>query len=189
MRACVQVDCDVKSAAAALYAATASSSSAADSLPTISLLPFLGPAASSATKAPSGGAAARTLYTEYGRRSSFSFEPCTTAASGGSGSSYAAGGGSLSACAATAADKEDGDLSAYTTVTDVTPCSSDAGSAPCVRCTAAGLTLGVCLPGRYLLQYSVSDADGNTATAALAVIVEQLAASSFEFTVKVGTGK
>lgn len=48
-------------------------------------------------------------------------------------------------------------------IRDVT--CSDPEDLECLPCTAISLTLGTCFSGKHKLEYSVTDADGNTAVA------------------------
>lgn len=87
---------------------------------------------------------------QYGVPPGYSLDTCDKATLGGFG-----------ICASYAIDPQDGDLSANVTVTDVTPCPPRVPL--CMRCAPAAATAGLCLPGKYLLRYSVSDTDGNVA--------------------------
>lgn len=62
---------------------------------------------------------------------------------------------------------------------DVSPCGDD----ECLRCTATTLTLGTCLPGTYVLQYSVADEDGNRVQAFWDVYVESRNVTTLDLTI------
>lgn len=75
----------------------------------------------------------------------------------------------LLGCFAVATDSRGSDLSPNITVTDITcpePTDTD-----CLSCTLASLILGSCPAGQHVFRYSVTDADGNTASATATFIV------------------
>ncbi|KAG1675982.1 hypothetical protein FOA52_014226 [Chlamydomonas sp. UWO 241] len=117
----------------------------------------------------------QTVFVVYGTSAPVSLLPCTSIDAVGS-------------CAAAAvqlsADGSLTDLSSSISVTDVTPVddgTDDGASAATAvgRCSAPALSLGTCLPGVYVLQYSVP---GASQPAHLSVVVEQLAATKFAYT-------
>ncbi|PNH05934.1 hypothetical protein TSOC_007762, partial [Tetrabaena socialis] len=120
------------------------------------------PGNSKAGNTSGNGTDGLSLTLTYGQAAPLSLAPCATFAAGLAGS-----------CAAMALDSSGGDLSVDLTATDVSPCSSSAGS--CYRCSPYDLTVGTCLPGRYTMRYRVVDADGRSAQADLQVAVEQRA--------------
>ncbi|KAG1675986.1 hypothetical protein FOA52_014230 [Chlamydomonas sp. UWO 241] len=117
----------------------------------------------------------QTVFVVYGTPAPVSLLPCTSV-------------GAVGSCAAAAvqlsADGSLYDLSPLVSVNDVTPVddgTNDGASAATVlgRCSAPALSLGTCLPGVSVLQYSVP---GASQPAFLSVVVEQLAATEFAYT-------
>ena len=110
-----------------------------------------------------------TLYLQYNQPSPLSLLPCASLPA--ANSSVAA------ACAAAAFDTSSGaDLCGLIWVQDV---STIVGQA---KCSASSLTLGNCLPGQYTLQYTVTNAAGQSVSAFLLVLVETLASAGFSYT-------
>jgi hypothetical protein len=96
----------------------------------------------------------QTVFAVYGTPAPVSLLPCTSVGAAGS---CAAAAVQLSANGSLA------DLSTSVSVTDVTPVDdgTDEGASAATalsRCGAAALSLGTCLPGVYVLQYSVPGA-------------------------------
>jgi hypothetical protein len=71
-------------------------------------------------------------------------------------------------CRAVAWDDGEGDLSAYVTVEQLSPCEG------CSGCAVQLVTAGVCPPGVYLYRYAVADLAGNVGEATLAVRLVQV---------------
>ncbi|GFH16742.1 uncharacterized protein HaLaN_13226, partial [Haematococcus lacustris] len=142
------VSCEARAALAAL-----AGPSSTPSVVSIVLLP------SSAVNATAAAGTNQTLFLEYGRLAPLSLAPCPRNTSLTT---------SVVTCAAVAWDDQEGDLSPFMDMPqDVSP-----GSQP--RCSAASLTSGTCLPGRYTLVYFATNSAGTaTATALLTVYVEQ----------------
>lgn len=88
---------------------------------------------------------------QYGVAPSYSLDACENAPLGEG----------FAICGAYARDPQDGDITSRISVTDVTPCPPL--TPLCMRCAAAAASAGLCLPGKYLLRYAVSDSDGNLA--------------------------
>ncbi|KAG1656783.1 hypothetical protein FOA52_007831 [Chlamydomonas sp. UWO 241] len=114
----------------------------------------------------------QTVFVVYGTPAPVSLLPCTSV-------------GAVGSCAAAAVQLSTNgslvDLSPSVSATDVTPVddgTDDGASAATAlgRCSAATLSLGTCLPGVYVLQYSVL---GASQPAHLSIVVEQLAATEF----------
>ena len=120
--------------------------------PILTLLPTIGP--------PS--AENQTIYLGYGRPAPFSLGPCTSISSNSS---------AAPSCAASAYDLFDGDLSYAINVVDVT---STPGHVLCSSASMSQMTKGQCLPGQYLIRYSVTNSVGLTTSAFLNVIVQEL---------------
>lgn len=106
------------------------------------------------------GVQQRTAVVPYGCPPPRSLLPCASAADTGT------------SCTAVAFDATGNDLSASLAVTDASNCSSTpssaAGQSPCAwPCDLSTAGQGACLPGQYRFNYSVTDANGRSATAQL----------------------
>ena len=121
--------------------------------PALTLLPTITPSSS----------INQTVYLGYGKPAPFSLGPCATINSGNSSSAPT--------CAASAYDLLDGDISYAITPVDIT---SSPGHVQCSSASMTQMTLGRCLPGRYLIRYSVTNSLGITSSVFLTVFVEEL---------------
>ena len=126
-------------------------------------------AAAAAAKATAAVPVNSTLYLQYNQPSPLSLLPCASLPV--ANSSVAA------PCAAAAFDTSSGaDLCGLIWVQDVSMIADQA------KCSASSLTLGTCLPGQYTLQYTVTNAAGQSVSAFLLVLVETLASAGFSYT-------
>eukprot|EP00879_Flechtneria_rotunda_P033240 GHRR01036794.1.p1 GENE.GHRR01036794.1~~GHRR01036794.1.p1 ORF type:complete len:1082 (+),score=385.26 GHRR01036794.1:389-3247(+) len=116
---------------------------------------------------PSAG----TVYLEYGRPAPLYLGPCSS-------------GTSNSSCGAVAWDEQAGtasvDLTPYITVTQA--CETTGDNQACTACNLEALSVsGSCLPGKYILTYSVTNDDGITVTAEHTLIVYRAGSISASF--------
>ncbi|KAG1660944.1 hypothetical protein FOA52_005525, partial [Chlamydomonas sp. UWO 241] len=166
---CEAVDCATLIKLLSAIAAAGGSGTAANALLGSPVLVLLPAASANLTSAALLGAppTSQTVFAVFGTPAPVSLLPCASVAAAGS-------------CAAAAVQLSANgslvDLSPSVSVTEVTP--TDDGT-PLGRCSAAALSLGICLPGIYVLQYSVP---GASQSAQLSVVVEQLAATEFAYT-------
>ena len=119
----------------------------------------------------SGTKTNRTLYEEYGRVSDMSYDPCSSLRDVNATSKLS--------CAAVALEGSGlnvTDLTPFVKVSDISTIQNQS------KCDSTALTLGNCLPGSYTVSYSVTDAQGITATAFLLVLVETRSTSFFNYT-------
>ncbi|KAK9804848.1 hypothetical protein WJX72_008548 [[Myrmecia] bisecta] len=101
-----------------------------------------------------------TSIVTYGSQASFSLLPCAST--------------QQTSCGAFATDAQEGDISKYIQVTDVTPCSTASSNAgQCLACDPGTATQGVCLPGNYTYMYTVANQDGVVATAMRSLLITQ----------------
>ena len=113
----------------------------------------------------------RTLYEEYGRVSDMSYDPCSSLRDVNATFKLS--------CAAVALEGSGlnvTDLTPFVKVSDISTIQNQS------KCDSTALTLGNCLPGSYTFSYSVTDAQGITATAFLLVLVETRSTSFFNYT-------
>ncbi len=120
------------------------------------------PAASPLPPLPYQAEANQTIFLTYRAQAGYSLAPC---------GDFSAGMDPTATCAAAANDTADGDLSPFITATVSPLCPANA---TCNSCSVAGFTLGLCLPGRYRITYTVANSAGLTTTATLDVAVEQV---------------
>ncbi|KAK9816624.1 hypothetical protein WJX72_002981 [[Myrmecia] bisecta] len=101
-----------------------------------------------------------TLWLEYGTAPAISLLPCTSA-------------GSQQNCAVVGQDAQDGDLSASIQITAIEQCVT--GEVNCFECDPSYLASGLCLPGAYLYQYTLTDSSGaNAVPVALQVKIYEM---------------
>jgi hypothetical protein len=111
----------------------------------------------------------QTIYLGYSRPAPFSLGPCT---------SVFANSSSTPSCAASAYDLVDGDISYAIEAADVT---STPGHILCSSASMSQMTKGQCLPGQYIIQYSVTNSLGLTASVFLAIFVEELTSYTLSY--------
>ena len=121
--------------------------------PALSILPTITPSSS----------INQTVYLGYGKPAPFSLGPCATINSGNSSSTPT--------CAASAYDALDGDISYAINPVDIT---SSPGHVQCSSSSMTQMTMGRCLPGQYLIRYSVTNSLGLTSSAFLTLFIEEL---------------
>ena len=110
----------------------------------------------------------KTLYLLYNTPSPLSLLPCASLA--------AANVSTAATCAAAAfATLSGADLCGLIDVQDVSAIDGQA------KCTASALTLGTCLPGQYTLQYTVTNAAGESASSFLLVLVEMRISAGYSY--------
>ena len=109
-----------------------------------------------------------TVYLLYNTPSPLSLMPCASLA--------AANVSNAATCAAAAFDTLSGaDLCDLIDVHDVSTIDGQA------KCTASTLTLGTCLPGQYTLQYTVTNAAGESTFSFLLVLVEMRISAGYSY--------